>query len=142
MEPRGIRNNNPLNIRLSSDKWQGQRPLSSSPEGEKSFCVFESMAYGWRAAFVILCKTYYGKYKLKTIRALITRWAPPKENNTEAYIRRVTDYAGIGPDKVLGSPKECPADWLLIGYAMAVVENGQALPAVPMLKGWELALGQ
>ena len=23
-EPRGIRNNNPLNIRLSSDKWQGQ----------------------------------------------------------------------------------------------------------------------
>ena len=140
MEPRGIRNNNPLNIRLSSDKWQGQRPPSTSPEGEKAFCQFESMAYGWRAAFRLLCHTYYGKYKLKTIRALITRWAPPKENNTEAYIRRVTDYAGIGPDKVLGSPKECPTDWLLIGYAMAVVENGQALPAVPMLKGWEIAM--
>ena len=139
--PRGLRNNNPLNIRLSSDRWQGQ-VLPQRGSGEGAFCVFESMAYGWRAAFVILCKTYYGKYKLKTIRALITRWAPPKENNTEAYIRRVTDYAGIGPDKVLGSPKECPADWLLIGYAMAVVENGQALPAVPMLKGWELALGQ
>ena len=36
MEPRGIRNNNPLNIRLSSDKWQGQRPPSNSPEGEGS----------------------------------------------------------------------------------------------------------
>ena len=142
MEPRGIRNNNPLNIRLSSDKWQGQRPPSPrrGVGGEAEFCQFESMAYGWRAAFVILCKTYYGKYKLKTIRALITRWAPPKENNTEAYIRRVSDYAGIGPDKVLGSPKECPTDWLLIGYAMAVVENGQALPAVPMLKGWEIAM--
>ena len=141
MEPRGIRNNNPLNIRLSSDNWQGQRPPSSSASnGDKSFCQFETMAYGWRAAFVILCKTYYGKYKLKTIRALITRWAPPKENNTEAYIRHVSDYAGIGPDKVLGSPKECPTDWLLIGYAMAVVENGQALPAVPMLKGWEIAM--
>ena len=142
MEPRGIRNNNPLNIRLSSDKWQGQRPPSPrrGVGGEAEFCQFESMAYGWRAAFVILCKTYYGKYKLKTIRALITRWAPPKENNTEAYIRHVSDYAGIGPDKVLGSPKECPTDWLLIGYAMAVVENGQALPAVPMLKGWEIAM--
>ena len=136
--PRGIRNNNPLNIRLNSDKWQGLRTLQE----DREFCQFDTMAYGWRAAFVILCKTYYGKYKLKTIRALITRWAPPKENNTEAYIRHVSDYAGIGPDKVLGSPKECPTDWLLIGYAMAVVENGQALPAVPMLKGWEMALGQ
>ena len=136
MEPRGIRNNNPLNIRRSGDNWQG---LSALQE-DREFCQFETMAYGWRAAFVILCKTYYGKYKLKTIRALITRWAPPKENNTEAYIRRVTDYAGIGPDKVLGSPKECPTQWLLIGYAMAVVENGQALPAVSMLQGFELAV--
>ena len=141
MEPRGIRNNNPLNIRLSSDKWQGQRPLSSSPEGEKSFCVFESMAYGWRAAFVILCKTYYGKYKLKTIRALITRWAPPKENNTEAYIRRVTDRIGIGPDRELGSPQEHPAQWMMIAMAMAIVECGTAqLDYLSMLKGWELAV--
>ena len=141
-EPRGIRNNNPLNIRLSSDKWQGQRPPSTSPEGEKSFCQFESMAYGWRAAFVILCRTYYGKYKLRTIRDIVTRWAPPKDNNTEAYIRHVSDYTGIGPDKVLGSPQEHPTQWLLTGYAMAVVECGKALPAVPMLKGFALACGQ
>ena len=141
MEPRGIRNNNPLNIRLSSDKWQGQRPPSNSPEGEKVFCQFVSMEYGWRAAFVILCKTYYGKRGLKTIRAIVSRWAPAKENNTAAYIRHVSDYTGIGPDKVLASPKECPTDWLLIGYAMAVVENGKTLPAVPMLKGYALAMG-
>jgi hypothetical protein len=30
--------------------------------------------------------------------------------------------------------------WLLIGYAMAVVENGKALPAVAMLKGFALAI--
>ena len=139
--PRGIRNNNPLNIRLSSDRWQGQRPPSTSPEGEKAFCVFESMAYGWRAAFVILCKTYYGKYKLKTIRALITRWAPPKENNTEAYIRRVTDRIGIGPDRELGSPQEHPAQWMMIAMAMAIVECGTAqLDYLSMLKGWELAV--
>ena len=139
--PRGIRNNNPLNIRLSSDRWQGQRPPSTSPEGEKAFCVFESMAYGWRAAFVILCKTYYGKYKLKTIRALITRWAPPKENNTEAYIRRVTDRIGIGADTVLGSPQEQPAQWMMIAMAMAIVECGTTqLDYLSMLKGWQLTV--
>ena len=139
--PRGIRNNNPLNIRLSSDKWQGQRPLSSSPEGEKSFCQFESMAYGWRAAFRLLCHTYYGKYKLRTIRALITRWAPPKENNTEAYIRRVTDRIGIGPDRELGSPQEHPAQWMMIAMAMAIVECGTTqLDYLSMLKGFALAI--
>ena len=135
--PRGIRNNNPLNIRLNSDKWQGLKTLQE----DREFCQFETMAYGWRAAFVILCKTYYGKYKLKTIRALITRWAPPKENNTEAYIRRVTDRIGIGPDTVLGSPQEHPAQWMMIAMAMAIVECGTAqLDYLSMLKGFALAI--
>ena len=137
-EPRGIRNNNPLNIRLSSDKWQGQ-VLPQRGSGEGAFCQFYTMEYGWRAAFVILCRTYYGKYGLKTIRDIVSRWAPAKENNTEAYIRHVSDYTGIAPNKVLGSPQEHPTQWLLIGYAMAVVENGKALPAVAMLKGYALA---
>ena len=163
--PRGIRNNNPLNIRLSSDRWQGQvngngnknspSPTDKSPSlfgeglgerpvgGEAVFCVFSSMSYGWRAAFVILCKTYYGKYKLKTIRALITRWAPPKENNTEAYIRRVTDRIGIAADRELGSPQEHPAQWMMIAMAMAIVECGTTqLDYLSMLKGWELAVGK
>lgn len=136
MESRGIRNNNPLNIRRSGDNWQGLRTLQE----DREFCQFSSMAYGWRAAFVILCKTYYGKYKLKTIRALITRWAPPKENNTEAYIRRVTDRIGIGPDRELGSPQEHPAQWMMIAMAMAIVECGTTqLDYLSMLKGWEMA---
>ncbi len=139
MEPRGIRNNNPLNIRLSNDKWQGQ-VLPQRGSGEGAFCQFSGMEWGWRAAFRILTNTYYNKYKLRTIRAIVSRWAPNNENNTAAYIRHVSDYTGIGPDKVLASPKECPTDWLLIGYAMAVVENGKALPAVPMLKGFALAI--
>jgi hypothetical protein len=136
MESRGIRNNNPLNIRRSKDKWQG---LSALQE-DSSFFKFETIEWGWRAAFVILCRTYYGKYGLKTIRDLVSRWAPAKENNTEAYIRHVSDYTGIAPNKVLGSPQEHPTQWLLIGYAMAVVECGKALPAVPMIKGFALAV--
>ena len=110
-ESRGIRNNNPLNIRKSADKWQG---LSTLQE-DREFFKFVSMEYGWRAAFVILCRTYYGKYKLKTIRDIVTRWAPPKENNTPAYIRHVSDYTGIGPDRDLGDPKTHPTNWLLTG---------------------------
>ena len=136
---RGIRNNNPLNIRRSGDNWQGLRTLQE----DREFCQFSSMAYGWRAAFVILCKTYYGKYKLKTIRALITRWAPPKENNTEVYIRRVTDRIGIGPDRELDSPQEHPAQWMMIAMAMAIVECGTTqLDYLSMLKGFSLATSQ
>ena len=101
------------------------------------------MAYGWRAAFRLLCHTYYGKYKLRTIRDIITRWAPPKENNTEAYIRRVTDRIGIGADKVLGSPQEQPAQWMMIAMAMAIVECGTTqLDYLSMLKGFSLATSQ
>ena len=137
-EPRGIRNNNPLNIRRSKDKWQG---LSTLQE-DKEFFQFETIEWGWRAAFVILCRTYYGKYGLKTIRDIVSRWAPPKENNTEAYIRHVSDYTGIGPDRDLGDPQTHPTNWLLIGYAMAVMENGKTLPPIPMIKGFSLAIGR
>ena len=138
MESRGIRNNNPLNIRRSADKWQG---LSTLQE-DREFFKFVSMEYGWRAAFVILCRTYYGKYGLKTIRDIVSRWAPAKENNTPAYIRHVSDYTGIGPDRDLGDPQTHPTNWLLIGYAMAVMENGKPLPPIPMIKGFSLATGK
>ena len=134
--PRGIRNNNPLNIRRSGDKWQGLRVLQE----DREFFQFSEMKWGWRAAFRLLCHTYYGKYKLRTIRAIITRWAPPKENNTEAYIRSVTDRIGIGPDKELGDPQTHPTQWMMIGIAMAIVENGTTnLDYLSMLKGWEIA---
>ena len=155
-QPRGLRNNNPLNIRLSSDRWQGQvlpqRAIAESEQlvtegkvgksGEGAFCVFESMAYGWRAAFRLLCHTYYKKYGLKTIRAIITRWAPPKENDTQYYIRSVAERTGIGADRELGDPQTHPAQWMMIGIAMAIVECGTAnQDYLSMLKGWELAMG-
>ena len=73
----------------------------------------------------------------------LTRWAPPKENNTEAYIRRVTDRIGIGPDKELGDPQTHPTQWMMIGIAMAIVENGTTnLDYLSMLKGYEMANSQ
>ena len=56
MLPRGIRNNNPLNIRRTAkDQWKGLR----AQQTDASFCQFERMEYGWRAAFYLLTRTYY-----------------------------------------------------------------------------------
>ena len=91
--PRGLRNNNPGNIRINNDLFQGE----VRPSKDKSFKEFETMPYGYRAMFKIL-SSYYKNYKLNTIRKMITRWAPPKENHTEKYIKAVSDYAGIPAD--------------------------------------------
>ena len=135
MTPRNIRNNNPLNIRRSKDKWQGL----AAKQSDSSFFKFESMEMGWRAAFVILTKTYYHKYRLFTIRKIISRWAPPAENDTEAYIKRVSDLTGIDPDEPLGIPSLYPSRWMAVGLAMAIVEGGRQPAVFPMMRGWTLA---
>ncbi len=135
MTPRNIRNNNPLNIRRSKDKWQGL----AAKQSDSSFFKFESMEMGWRAAFVILTKTYYHKYRLFTIRKIISRWAPSVENDTEAYIKRVSDLTGIDPDEPLGIPSLYPSRWMAVGLAMAIVEGGRQPDVFPMMRGWTLA---
>ena len=133
--PRGIRNNNPLNIRRSKDKWKGMRAVQSDAQ----FCQFESLEWGWRAAFWLLTRTYYHKYRLFTIRAIVTKWAPAIENNTQAYIANVSRLTGIGPDEPIGIPSERPARWMMVGVAMAIQENGtESLDYFAMMRGWEL----
>ena len=133
--PRGIRNNNPLNIRRSKDKWKGMKALQSDAQ----FVQFESLEWGWRAAFYLLTRTYYHKYRLYTIRAIVTKWAPAIENNTKAYIANVSRLTGIDPDEPLGIPSEKPSRWIALGTAMAIQENGtESLDYFAMLRGWEL----
>ena len=135
MTPRNIRNNNPLNIRRSKDQWQGLDAKQNDP----SFFKFESMAMGWRAAFVILTKTYYRKYRLFTIRKIINRWAPSNENDTEAYIKKVSDLTGIDSEEPLGIPSLYPSRWMALGLAMAIVEGGRQPDVFSMMQGWTLA---
>lgn len=80
METLGVRYNNPCNIRYSKlNTWKGQLGQS------KGFCKFSSMDYGVRAVLAIL-RSYRFHYGLDTIRKIITRFAPPSENDTESYI--------------------------------------------------------
>lgn len=94
IEPRGIRNNNPLNIRKGSN-WKGERPVQT----DRAFEEFESMTYGIRAGFIILRKYMTGynglTEKFNTIEKIISRWAPKSENNTQAYIDQVARLTGI-----------------------------------------------
>lgn len=139
MTTRGIRNNNPLNIRRGGSQWQGLR----KPQSDMHFCQFAAMSYGWRAAFILLTRTYYHKYRLFTIRRIIERWAPPRENNTEEYVKQVARMMNYDADMPLGIPSVDYCRWMRLGYAMAIVENGMACAGMldpnDMIRGWELA---
>ena len=133
--PRGLRNCNPLNIRLSGDKRKGMK----AQQQDGDFCQFESMEWGWRAAFWLLTRTYYHKYRLYTIRTIIRRWAPSSENDTSAYIANVSLLTGIDPDEPIGIPSDSPSRWMAVGVAMAIQENGTtSIDWFAMLKGWGL----
>lgn len=86
-QPRGLRNNNPLNIRRSPSKWLGEVD-SLKGQRDTAFCQFSSLVYGYRACAKLL-QTYQIKYKLYVLDKIIARWAPPHENNTRAYADRV-----------------------------------------------------
>lgn len=96
--PRGLRNNNPLNIRRSPSKWLGEVDILSGRQ-DATFCQFNSLVYGYRAAAKLL-QTYQTKYKLYVLSQIIGRWAPPNENNTRAYATRVAQQM----TKELGKP--------------------------------------
>ena len=137
MLPRGIRNHNPLNIRRTAkDQWKGLAEVQT----DRAFCQFKSLEYGWRAAFYLLTRTYYHKYRLYTIRMIISKWAPPQENLTATYIANVSRLTGIPPDEPIGIPSDQPTRWMKLGIAMAIQENGtESLDYFAMLDGWELA---
>lgn len=128
--PRGLRNNNPGNIRKNSDVFQGEKTSS-----DKEFKQFKSMAYGYRAIFKIL-SNYYRNYKLDTIRKMIGRWAPENENNTDAYIKAVSDYAGIPADDPINiNDRE---QMIRIVAGMSRVENGREADMSDVIAGWNL----
>lgn len=100
--PRAVRNNNPGNIRIG-DPWQGLAKLEDMTDEQKdenAFCVFQSPKWGFRALARVLI-SYFDKYQIKTIAGVITRWAPPGENDTVAYINRVAELTQTAADKSL-----------------------------------------
>lgn len=110
---RGLRNNNPLNIRQSDvNKWDGE--VGADSDG---FSIFSSELYGIRAAAKIV-----DRYKLRgivTLSQIIATWAPPTENDTDSYIQSVSKKTGIAPDAIINR-----GDYATLFYQMIYHENG------------------
>lgn len=132
---RGLRNNNPLNIKRNSTAWQGLSKIQS----DKIFFSFVAPEWGYRAAFVTL-RNYRKKHRLLTIAQWVARWAPPTENNTKAYIDCVCKRSGFKSDFVpdIDNKKEMCA----IVSAMSYMENGVPAIAADVEKGWLLAMSK
>lgn len=117
--PRGIRNNNPLNIRVGNT-WLGEVPNPTDSEFEQ----FVSVRYGLRAAFVIL-RRYIRRYGRNTPAKIIRAWAPAVENNTQRYIEVVCKRSLIAPDEVIDYADK--KTMVRLVKAMAFVECGVQL---------------
>lgn len=96
--PRGVRNNNPLNIRESegdSTQWEGEHALDL----DSAFEEFTHPVFGFRAGARVLRS--YSRQGYKTLKDMITRFAPPSENNTSLYIQQVSSWTGIQPNQTV-----------------------------------------
>lgn len=130
--PRGLRNNNPLNLIISNNEWLGK----IHPNTDGRFEQFISIDYGIRAAMMTL-RSYIRK-GFNTPKAIITRWAPPTENNTAAYIDRATRIADLAPNQILTSTSRNAICRLL--WAMTQVENGRLIPIDNFFKVYDTFL--
>lgn len=122
--PRGIRNRNPGNIRHGLARWQGM----ADDQPDQAFVAFDTAVYGLRALMKLLL-TYYHKYDLDTVQAVINRWAPPHENATDHYVHHLSRHMGVGRYQALDMTDVN----VLICLAQGIVrhENGRAPKGYP-----------
>ena len=143
---RGIRNNNPLNIRRGTSRWVGRREIVT----DKEFEEFTSMPFGYRAAWKLM-DTYRIRLRQAgesyTLENIIHRWAPPEDgNDTREYLRtviRLLDYKVAGRQP-LPSPrtKEGHRVFARILMAMTCVECGirpDEVDRASIEQGWTMA---
>ncbi len=136
-ETRGIRNNNPGNIDYNpANQWQGQLKPDSSIE--KRFARFDTPENGIRALGKLLL-TYQRKHGLKTVKAIISRWAPSVENDTAAYVRAVEANTGTRADAEIDLTKSV----VMAGFVKAIIHHenaGYVYPEAVLAEGVRRAL--
>lgn len=114
-DTRGLRNNNPCNLKSSKNtKWDGQ------VGSDGKFIIFESPEYGIRACAKNL-KNYQQKNGLDTLRSMVYRMGPPHENDTKKYVRNLSNIVGVSPDEKINVLKHLPE----IIKGIIFLENGK-----------------
>jgi hypothetical protein len=139
--PRGIRNNNPGNIDYNkSNQWQGQLPFD--PIVESRFARFDTPENGIRALGKLLL-TYQSKYGLKTVKAIIGRWAPPGENDTGAYVSSVQQSIKLSTGKDATGELVLTDPAVMAGLVKAIIKHenaGYEYPTTILAEGVRRAL--
>lgn len=130
MIPRGLRNCNPGNIRITKDKWKGLRPVQE----DKDFFQFTEMKWGYRALIRTL-QNYRRRHGCQTIADFIRRWAPLTENNTGGYLSRVCKEMLVPTTYV--PDVEDKTTMCAFAAAISQVENGVPAVMSDVESGWE-----
>ncbi|MHC8403605.1 structural protein [Pseudomonas sp. TMB3-21] len=118
---RGVRNNNPGNIDYSpANKWKGQLGVELGTSKPR-FARFDYPENGIRALAKLLL-TYQNKHNLKTVKAIINRWAPSVENDTAAYVRAVEKSTGTKP----GAEIDLKDEAVMKGFVKAIIHHENA----------------
>ena len=131
MITRAIRNNNPLNIRKGNN-WKGLRDFPT----DKELCEFQNTQYGFRAAFKILF--HYIKCGYDTPREIIFRWAPPSENNSNAYLRFILDRHFVSENYNIKATDRYVLEHLV--QAMAYYESCKWFPIEEIQRAYDFAV--
>lgn len=125
-EVRGVRTNNPLNLSFAN------QPNAIGTDGR--FAVFQTPEEGVAASVRQL--QLYGQRGLNTIDQIVSRWAPPSENNTPAYIQAVAQRVGVSPNQEIDLSN--PNIMRRLVNAMSVQEVGRVIPEDVLQRGVEL----
>lgn len=134
MKPRGLRNNNPGNIRNSdATDWKGE--VKPSQKKDHTFEEFETMAHGYRALIKLL-QNYRKKHKCQTIADFINRWAPRTENDTTAYILTVCRTLQV-PSNYVPDVND-KSTMCAFASAISLVENGVEAVKDEVEAGWQM----
>lgn len=127
---RNYRNNNLGNLVFANQ--EGATLESPNAKGEQRFARFNTPEEGIRA-LANQVSSYYngtsaaaGYQKLQTVSSIISKWAPPKENNTNQYIDNVSKYLGVSPNEKIDVSN--PEVMTQLVRAIATKEGGN--PAV------------
>jgi hypothetical protein len=124
--PRGIRNNNPGNLRYLDPKnaWRGQ--IAS----DGAFGIYDTPANGVRAIAKQLQK--YTATGARTVTDYVSRWAPAHENPTDAYVEHVANSLGVSPSAPINLYANLP------NFVAAIIrqENGFNPYSATDLNSW------
>lgn len=127
---RNFRNNNLGNLVYANQ--EGASLEAANSKGEQRFAKFNTPEEGIRG-LANQVSSYYegtskaaGYEKLQTVSSIISKWAPPNENNTNQYIKNVCDYLGVSPNEKIDASD--PEVMTRLVRAIATKEGGN--PAV------------